>query len=80
MKLARVGAFFSKLGASNPDKSSNYPGIDEALVGKTLSPELFKSELAGLGYDFEVFVDGNGKIWRFRRIPPQNSDSTGDVW
>jgi hypothetical protein len=75
-----VRAFISKLGISNPRKSSNNPGIDEALVGRTLSPELFHDELSGLGYDFEVFVDGLGKIWRFRRIKPLEDRSDGDVW
>jgi hypothetical protein len=78
--MTRVGAFFSRPGAIKPLSSSEKNGTDEAVVGKTLSPELFREELAGLGYDFEVFADGTGKIWRFRRISPQNDRSDGDVW
>jgi hypothetical protein len=76
----RVGAFFSRLGTENPRKSSNEPEIDEAVVGKTLSLDLFKRELADLGYDFEVFTDRESKIYRFRRFVPSNDRTDGDVW
>lgn len=75
-----AGALFSRLGIRIAPKSSSDPEIDEAVLERTLSPELFRTELSELGYDFEVFVDGTGKIWRFRRIAPKNDRSDGDVW
>jgi hypothetical protein len=54
--------------------------IEEIVLGRPLTVELFKEELSGLGYDFEVFAANDGKIWRFRRIPPRNERENGDVW
>jgi len=80
MSLAQAGGIFARLLARKPDESPNKTEIGEAIGGKSLSLELFKEELAPLGYDFEVFVDTNGKIYRFRRIAPKNGDENGDVW
>lgn len=43
------------------------------FIGKQLTPELFKEGLSHLGYDFEVFVDKTGSIWRFRRIAAKDN-------
>lgn len=73
-------AFFHGLGRLAAWKSSKSPEIDEAVIGRTLTPELFRSELGDLGYDFEIFADPRGRIWRFRRIAPKNDVPDGDVW
>lgn len=78
--MSQARGFFSRLRGNTPSESSNTTEIDEVVVEKPLSLELFKAELADLGYDFEVFVDTNGKIYRFRRISPKNGREDGDVW
>jgi hypothetical protein len=76
----RVKELFPWLSSHRNEPSSNNDEIDETIVGKTLSLDLFKTELAGLGYDFEVFADRDGKVFRFRRIAADNSMHDGDVW
>lgn len=61
-------------------KAPAEPSVGEEVAGRVLTPELFREELAGLGYDFEVYVKGDGKIWRFRRIVSVTAPENGDVW
>ena len=69
-------SLYRKGGTASPENKTP----EEAAIGKPLSPELFSEYFADLGYDFEVFVDRNGKIYRFRRILPKNERQDGDVW
>jgi hypothetical protein len=54
--------------------------VDELVVGKVLSLELFKEYLKDLGYDFELFTDKDNKIYRFERYVKPNTDPNGDCW
>jgi aspartokinase len=54
--------------------------VDELVVGKVLSLELFKEYLKDLGYDFELFTDKENKIYRFQRYNKDNSNPNGDIW
>jgi hypothetical protein len=36
--------------------------------------------LKDLGYDFEIFTDKEGKIYRFKRYVAPSGDQNGDVW
>lgn len=58
------------------------PGDDPQLMaeGKALSPSLIKELCVSLGYDFELFADQGGQVYRFRRIPPKTDRDDGDVW
>ena len=79
MKNARAGGIFSRI-LAKPEASSSKPDIDESVLGKTFSPELFKEELKDLGYNFEIFVDKENKIYRFSRFVAPDVNTTGDVW
>jgi hypothetical protein len=62
------------------DDKSTIKVIDESIVGKTFSPDLFKEELKDLGYSFDIFVDKDNKIYRFQRIVPKEDLSEREVW
>lgn len=78
MSLARAifPGLYEKKGTPSPENMTP----EEAAIGKPLSPELFREIFADLGYDFEVFADRDGKIYRFRRILPKDEHQDGDVW
>jgi len=76
----RARGIFSWLEPKNGSSSSENNDPEEAIVGKQLSLDIFRHELSNLGYDFEIFTDTTGKIYRFRRILPKNDDPNGDVW
>ena len=78
--FGRAGGFFDRILGNAQGISSSSPEIDESVIGETFSPDLFRKECAELGYSFEIFVDKNGKIYRFTRIVPQDADKNGDVW
>jgi hypothetical protein len=78
--MSQVGGLFSRILAKKLEPASNYTEIDASVVGKDLSLGTFRRELAELGYDFEVFADKDGKIYRFRRIIAKNELKDGDVW
>ena len=80
MKTQARGIFSWLAPHSGDARSQVNDDPEEAIVGKSLSLDLFRKELAGLGYDFEVFADPGGKIYRFRRITPRNDNPDGDVW
>jgi hypothetical protein len=54
--------------------------VDELVIGKVFSVELFKKYMAELGYNFEVFVDKDNKIYRFTRFANAQWNKDGDAW
>lgn len=50
------------------------------MEGRPLTPELVKELCATLGYDFELYLTPEGRVHRFRRIPPKQEAVAGDVW
>lgn len=78
--MTRLGAIFPRRPGKTDQNILENMTIEEAIVGKSLSTDIFKSFCADLGYDFEIFTDTTGKIYRFRRISPDTSSKDGDVW
>jgi hypothetical protein len=76
----QVWAFFARLGRELVQKSPKNPEIEEIVVGKTLTLDLFKQELLPLGYDFEVYINNFDRILRFRRIAPKEDRISGEYW
>lgn len=78
--MVQVKGVFAKILHKNAEISSKDISIDESIVDKPLSLELFKEELAHLGYNFKVYTNSEGKIYRFERISPSDANENGDVW
>ncbi len=87
MNIVQAWAARPKTGKKMAPEVSDSLETEDDFIGKQLTPELFRESLSHLGYDFEVFVDKTGNIWRFRRIagadnmiPDGSEGNSGATW
>lgn len=78
--MDQAKSIFHRIKHNTIDNSSKNKTIDESVIGKTFSLDLFKKYLSDLGYSFKVYVDKEDKIYAFERTAPREENVNGDVW